>query len=90
VEPQFIPPCTNLLEYVQQPFIKPIEVHLINYNLYFKSKLDPDILDKFFSVKKLKALYHEMKNYNVPSIDHLTDANMKENKTLFAIFSPKS
>ncbi|CAG8623263.1 21858_t:CDS:2 [Dentiscutata erythropus] len=54
VGPEFIPPRTNLLEYIQQPFIKPIEVHPINYNLYFKSKLDPDAFDKFF-VNSLNA-----------------------------------
>ncbi|KAF0520583.1 hypothetical protein F8M41_016229 [Gigaspora margarita] len=47
-EPELIPPRTNLLEYIQQPFIKPIEVHPTNYKDYFQSKLDPGILDKFF------------------------------------------
>ncbi|RIB19827.1 kinase-like domain-containing protein [Gigaspora rosea] len=46
--PEFIPSRTNLLKYIQQPFSEPIQVHPINYNYYFKSKLDPGILDKFF------------------------------------------
>ncbi|RIB04903.1 hypothetical protein C2G38_2221130 [Gigaspora rosea] len=48
MKPEHIPSRTNLLEYIQQPFIKPIEVHPSNYNIYFKSKLDPSFLNKFF------------------------------------------
>src|SRR6185437_9510555 len=46
--PKFIPSRTNLLDYVQQPFIKLIKIHPTNYNCYFESQLNPSFLDKFF------------------------------------------
>ncbi|CAG8587668.1 5869_t:CDS:2 [Ambispora leptoticha] len=54
--------------------------------------LQTSVIKRYYSagsVEKLKTLYREMENSNVPFIDHLDDTNTTETETPFAIFSPK-
>ena len=54
--------------------------------------LQTSVIKRYFEagpVEKLKTLYHEMENANVPFIDHLDYTNTTETKTPFASFSPK-
>ncbi|CAJ0887274.1 8488_t:CDS:2 [Entrophospora sp. SA101] len=47
-KPEFIPSCLDLLNYLQQPFAKPIEVNPTLYDFYLRSKLPLETLNQFF------------------------------------------
>ncbi|CAJ0913668.1 17951_t:CDS:2 [Entrophospora sp. SA101] len=47
-KPEFIPSRSDLLNYLQQPFAKPIEVNPTLYDFYLRSKLPLETLNQFF------------------------------------------
>ena len=53
-QPEYIPARDQLLVYLQQPPIKPIEIHPLDYERYFQPELSPEILNQLF-VRSTKA-----------------------------------
>ncbi|CAJ0833277.1 13633_t:CDS:2 [Entrophospora sp. SA101] len=47
-KPEFIPSCLDLLNYLQQPFAKPIKVNSTLYDFYLRSKIPQETLNQFF------------------------------------------
>src|SRR5688572_2834603 len=66
-KPDFIPQKSDLLEWLQQPPTNPIEVIPPFYEIYFKSKLPSEYLDKYF-VSSKKASLELWDRYIVPIV----------------------